>query len=198
MSVPLHAAILLAAGASARLGRPKALVVVDGEALVRRCARRLAETGPAALLVVTGDPQVGARIGAALDGIEHRRIACDDWRAGMGASLAAGLHAAGALPVDGALVCACDLQRLSTPRLRELLAAWRAAPMRPAACRYDGVLGVPAVLPRRGFALAAAVRGDRGARDWLRAQPEVSAVDAPELALDLDHAAQLPDCDERH
>jgi molybdenum cofactor cytidylyltransferase len=193
MSAPAHVAILLAAGASARLGWPKALVEIDGEPLIRRAARQLVATQPAALLVVTGEPLLGARIAAALAGIDTRRVACEDWATGMGASLASGLRAAGTLPVDGALVCPCDLLHLSAGRLVELLDAWRAAPARPAACRYDGVVGIPAVLPRAAFTSAAASGGDRGARDWLRAQAAVSVVDAPELALDLDHRGQARD-----
>jgi CTP:molybdopterin cytidylyltransferase MocA len=193
MTAPAHVAILLAAGASARLGRPKALVEIEGEPLIRRTARHLVATQPAALLVVTGEPLLGARIEAALVGIEFHPVVCADWATGMGASLASALRAAVALPVDGALVCPCDLLRLSVARLVELREAWRATPARPAACRYDGVVGVPAVLPREAFAAAAASGADRGARDWLRAQAAVSVVDAPELALDLDHPGQAPD-----
>lgn len=192
MNAPAHAALLLAAGASRRLGRPKALVTIDGEPLVRRTARHLLATRPVALLVVTGDPALGARIAAALDGLDAHCVACADWIEGMGASLRAGLAAAAAMPVAGALACPCDLPRLDVARLDALLAAWRADPARAAACRYDGLAGTPAVLPRAAWAALAAT-GDRGARDWLRAQHPLALVDAPELAFDLDRPGDLPD-----
>lgn len=191
MSAPAHAALLLAAGASRRLGQPKALVVVDGETLVRRSARMLRATRPLALLVVTGEPALGARIAAALAGLDACTVACADWEAGMGASLRAGLAAAAALPVEGVLACPCDLPRLDTVPLDALLAAWRTDPARAAACRYDGVAGTPALLPRAAWPAITAA-GDRGARDWLRAQPGLSLVDAPELALDVDRPQDLP------
>lgn len=190
MSAPAHAAILLAAGASRRLGRPKALVEVDGEPLVRRTARLLAGTRPLVLLVVTGERVLGARIGAALDGIDATRVDCDDWDAGMGASLRAGLAAAARWPIAAALVCPCDLPRLEAAHIEDLVAAWRADPARPAASRYAGVVGTPAILPRAAFD-AAAGAGDRGARAWLRRQPALSLVDAPDLAFDVDEPGDL-------
>lgn len=192
MNPPAHAAILLAAGASRRLGRPKALVEVDGEPLVRRTARLLAGTRPLVLLVVTGERALGARIGAALDGIDATRVDCDDWDAGMGASLRAGLAAAARWPVAAALVCPCDLPRLEAAPIDALVTAWRTDPARPAACRYAGVVGTPAIIPRAAFDLAATGAGDRGARAWLRTQPALSLVDAPDLAFDVDEPGDLP------
>lgn len=191
MNAPAHAALLLAAGASRRLGQPKALVAIDGEALVRRTARRLLSSRPHALLVVTGEPALGARIADALHGLDARCIECADWRDGMGATLRCGLEAAATLPVAGVLVCPCDLPRLWDAHLESLLAAWQADPSRGAACRYGGLVGAPAVLPRAAFAAIDAT-GDRGARDWLRAQAGLAVVDAPELALDLDLPRDLP------
>lgn len=192
MSAPALAAILLAAGASRRLGQPKALVEFDGEALVRRTARRLAAAAPQSLLVVTGDPALATRIMAALEGLDVREVRCAAWKDGMGASLRAGLAAAAGLPVDAALVCPCDLPRLEAPQVEALVAAWRADPARPAACRYAGVVGTPAIIPRAAFDAAAAEGGDHGARGWLRRQPVLSLVDAPGLAFDVDERGDLP------
>lgn len=191
MSAPAHAAVLLAAGASRRLGQPKALVEVDGEPLVRRTARHLAATAPHVLIVVTGEATLGERIDAALAGIPFTRVACPAWAQGMGASLRAGLDAAGAWPVAAALACPCDLPRLSNAHLDALLAAWRADPHRAAACRYEGIVGAPAILPRTAFDAITRL-DDRGARDWLRAQADVAQVDAPALAFDLDRPEDLP------
>ena len=55
MDKPVNlAAVLLAAGPSSRLGRSKQLVEIEGEALVRRTARRLTELDLCRVNVVTG------------------------------------------------------------------------------------------------------------------------------------------------
>ena len=191
MSEASHAAILLAAGASRRLGRPKALLDIDGEPLVRRSARALLATTPVELWVVTGDPGIGARIAAALEGLPVRCIPCADWDDGMAASLRTGVMAAAVAAIDGILACPVDLPQLTGARLRQLVDLWRSTPEHPAACRYGGLAGTPALLPRNAFPVLAALRGDRGARDWLRTRSNVTLLDAPELARDIDRPEDL-------
>ena len=88
------AGLLLAAGAGRRMGRPKALVELDGEPLVVRALRTLAEGGAAPVVVVLGAraDEVRAVLPAGV-----RRVEAPDWAEGMGASLRAGLAALEAL-----------------------------------------------------------------------------------------------------
>ncbi len=189
MPEPRHAAILLAAGASTRLGHPKQLVEVDGEPLLRRAARSLLATSPVALVVVLGHDAPAMR--AALVDVDARTVIAHDHAAGLSASLRAGLAA---LPDDvgGALVALTDQPALDAMHLAALCAAWRNDPSRAAASAYAGVLGVPALLPRRWFGELARLEGDVGARALLRARSaEVVAIDAPALAHDVDTPADL-------
>lgn len=189
MPEPRHGVVLLAAGASRRLGRPKQLVAIDGEALVRRAARLALATQPADAVVALGAES--AMVAAALTGLPVRALPVPDWARGMGASLRAGLDA---LSPDcaGALVLLCDQPALDAAHLHALVATWRAAPTRAAASAYAGVLGVPAVLPRAWFA-AIEADADRGARDLLRARSaETQAVPCAALAADLDTPDRLP------
>jgi CTP:molybdopterin cytidylyltransferase MocA len=79
------AGLLLAAGEGSRLGRPKALVEIDGVRLVDRGVRMLHEAGCTPIIVVTG----AARVDVAGAVVVHN----PDWRTGMGSSLRAGLSA---------------------------------------------------------------------------------------------------------
>ena len=188
MKMPRHALVLLAAGGSRRLGRPKQLLVLEDETLVLRAARLGLGTGPASALLVLG-AQADA-VQAATGGLPLQRVDCADWSAGLGASLRAGLSA---VPedCDGALVLLCDQPALDAAHLQALVAAWRIDPGRAAASAYAGVLGVPALLPRTWFDALSFV-GDRGARDLLRERADrVTAIAASALSEDIDHPADL-------
>ena len=63
---PKHGAIVLAAGASTRLGRAKQLVDIAGEPALRRVARAVLETWPRDAVVVLGHD--ADRIASALGG----------------------------------------------------------------------------------------------------------------------------------
>ena len=189
MAEPRHAAILLAAGASTRLGHPKQLVEIDGEPLLRRTAHALLATTPVVLLVALGHEADAMR--AVLAGVDARFVVASDHAQGLSASLRAGI-AALPLAVDGALVALTDQPALDAAHLVALCAAWRRAPARAVASAYAGVLGVPAMLPRGWFDEVGRLQGDIGARALLRARSgEVIAIEAPALALDLDTLADF-------
>jgi molybdenum cofactor cytidylyltransferase len=186
VSAPAHAIVLLAAGASRRLGEPKQLVTRDGEPLVRRMARLALTTEPSQAVVVVGHR--ADDVHATVADLAIGRVDCEDWSEGMGASLRAGI-AALRPGIDGALVVLCDQLALTSSHLLALRDTWRVQPQRAVATLADGVAGVPALLPRSWFADVAALHGDRGARDLLRSRgAAVSSIAAPELALDLDEA----------
>lgn len=191
MSAPRHGLLVLAAGASRRLGEPKQLLPFDGESLVRRSTRAGLATGPAqALLVLGAAPD---RVAAEVADLPVTPVPCPGWQQGLGASLATGLRALHG-DIAGALVLVCDQPALDAAHLQALVAAWRRDPARAAASAYAGVLGVPALLPRAWFDELAAGRDDRGARGLLRRHAaDVSAVPAPALARDLDTPAQRED-----
>ncbi|MBO9661652.1 nucleotidyltransferase family protein [Dokdonella sp.] len=186
-AAPRHGAILLAAGASRRLGRAKQLIEIDGEPLLRRAARALLATVPLDCVVVLGH---GAeRLHAALDGLPLRSVVAADHASGMSTSLRAGVAALDTR-CDGALIALTDQPALRSDHLLALCEAWRAQPRRAAASAYADVLGVPALLPRAWFDDLMRLRGDVGARELLRAR-DVVAVEAPSLAHDLDTSIDL-------
>jgi molybdenum cofactor cytidylyltransferase len=107
----------------------------------------------------------------------------------MATSLRAGL-AAVPRGAQAALVLLVDQPRVDAAALRHLVAAWLRRPGLPAAARYAGRMGVPAVLPRRYWRALRALDGDEGARFLLR-DARVTSVDMPEAALDVDTPADL-------
>jgi molybdenum cofactor cytidylyltransferase len=186
--VSRHGAVLLAAGASRRLGWPKQLVQVDGETLLRRSLRCVLATAPHDTVVVLG--HVAEELAAHIADLPARVVVSDAWQQGMGHSLRQGVAQLSA-ECTGVLVVLCDQPALDEAHLRALLQAWQGAPECAAASAYAQTVGVPALLPRDWLS-ALPLCGDRGAQDLLRARAaQVQRVENAALAHDVDLPADL-------
>ncbi len=185
------AGLLLAAGAGRRMGGPKALIELDGEALVRRGIRLLRAGGCDPVVVVVGARADDVR--PLCDGAQV--VEASGWASGMGASLQAGLaDLTGRVDPGGRAVQACVValvdQPLVTAVVVERLRAAHDKGAQAAVATYDGRPRNPVLLDRTtwpGVAVAAA--GDEGARTWLRDHPElVVQVDCTDVGSpdDLD------------
>jgi molybdenum cofactor cytidylyltransferase len=180
-------AVILAAGASRRMGRPKALLEVGGRPLVARAAEAALRAPVWPVVVVVG-AEAGL-IRAALARLPVLVIENPAWSEGMASSLRAGLATLRQFSrhLDGALVALCDQPAFSAEVIGRLIAAQRETGRTIAAARYDGRCGAPALFLREHFDALAALTGEEGARLLLNGEPSrVAAVDLPELAADLD------------
>ena len=187
---PRHAAIVLAAGASRRMGRSKQLIQINGTSLIRRAVLAALATTPTRVLVVVGAH--ADDVFAAVADLSVERVDCPDWEEGMAASLRAGFNALCDAEDEGAMLLLCDQPGLAESHLLALHTTWLSRPAGACASAYAGTIGVPALLPRAWFADVQALRGDCGARDLLRGRvDEVIAIDAPLLARDLDTPADF-------
>jgi nicotine blue oxidoreductase len=181
------AGVLLAAGQGSRLGRPKALVELDGQTLAERGANLLRAGGADPVLVVTG----AAPLELAGVHIVHN----EDWRSGMGSSLRAALRALHADGQVGAVVVAlADQPLVGTEAVSRLIAAYRGGAS-VAVAAYEGEPRNPVLIAREHWPEAsAAATGDRGARAFLRARPDlVSLVECGDTGSpdDIDTPADL-------
>lgn len=180
-------AVILAAGASVRLGRAKQLLEIDGQPLVARAARAALTAGAHPVVVVLGAN--AEQIRPALNGLNAIVALNPAWAEGMASSVRAGLQALGAADpsIDAVLLTVCDQPAFSAAVIQRLLGALQTSGRGIAAARYAGRNGVPALFRREHFFALAALKGDQGARALLNAHPdEVASVDLPDLALDLD------------
>lgn len=174
--------MVLAAGGSRRLGRPKQFVQRGGSSLLRAAVVRALETRAAGVVVVTGAH--AARAAEELHDLRVTVVRNRRWREGLASSLRAGLRRVPAFApsvvvttVDQWQVTASDLERLLHVRA-------------PVAAAYGGATGIPAVLPRAWRARALSLQGDAGAKR-LFAGTRHRTVDVPGAATDLDTRADL-------
>lgn len=187
------AALLLAAGGSSRLGRPKQLVEVDGMSLVRRAAESVLAVGCRPVIAVVGHRH--EEVVGQLDGLEIDTLHHPEWEAGMGTSLAEGARALQAidLHLSGVLVSVCDQPALTAIVLQRLIDAYDGTAGRCVGSAYAGRVGVPAIFAAELLPRLAERTGDRGARDLLVARPErLVTVSWEEGAFDLDRPQDLP------
>jgi molybdenum cofactor cytidylyltransferase len=173
-----HWCIVLAAGASRRLGRPKQLVQArDGVPLVVLACRRALATRPAGLVVVVGAR--GSQVSARLREFPATVVSNRKWRDGLASSLRVGVERVPSY-APSVLVLTVDQWAVTTADLRKLLRAGA-----PACAAYDGAIGVPALLPRCWRPEIRALRGDRGAGRLL-SRAGVEHVSMPSAGRDLD------------
>lgn len=175
------AAVVLAAGASTRLGEPKQLVKIGGETLLERAVRTAREAGCSPVVVVVGAsfPEVlgNSRLGDVVPVIN------DKWQNGIASSIVRGIRTIGvvATDIDGVVLMTCDQPAVTAEHLRALVAAGEVT-----ASAYAGRRGVPAYFPAAAFRGLLELRGDAGARELLRGAP---AVELAGGELDVDTAA---------
>jgi molybdenum cofactor cytidylyltransferase len=189
-------AIVLAAGASRRLGQPKQLLKHDGETLLARAIRLAGEAGAVPVLTVLGANCEIICASVAMD--QAIPVINEQWQKGIATSIQAGLKALDIVAPDatGALILGCDQPRLTAAHLRKLIETFAAqTELSIAASAYAGVLGIPAVFPRSAFTDLRALSGDKGARALLlQSLCPLIEVPFPGGEIDIDtpaHLAQL-------
>jgi molybdenum cofactor cytidylyltransferase len=172
-------ALILAAGASKRLGHPKQLIELTGETLLDRSIRIATEAGCEPIVVVLGAFEDMIRNQCRLQGTVI--VSHPDWEEGMGTSLAKGIRAFE--DVSGVVVMTCDMPAVTADHLCALAASGPVT-----ASSYAGRNGVPAYFPRDTFPQLSEMTGDLGARELLRS---AAAVNLPGGELDVDDAEDL-------
>jgi molybdenum cofactor cytidylyltransferase len=170
--LPTPPAIILAAGFSSRLGRPKALARVRSVSLLRRTLALVANSAPAQIVVVV--PRGAARYRVEARGFKVT-FAVNPRRAdGLSSSVRRGLAKVRYSPA--VLLLPVDLAVLRQGDLARLIRRWRTARRCVIASQVSGDGGsrrggVPLILPRWLYARAQAVAGDVGLREMIAALP---------------------------
>jgi molybdenum cofactor cytidylyltransferase len=191
---PNPAVLVLAAGFSSRLGRPKALARVRGVSLLRRTLLVISGTCAARIIVVL--PRAAARL--RIEGRGFRALfAVNERRAeGLSSSVRRGILRARYSPA--VLLVPVDLAALQRRDVIRLMSRWRGARRRVVARRLgeragSAQGGAPLILPRWLYPRALAVSGDVGLRKLVS---ELSAAQRELLnlssaALDVDTPQDL-------
>ena len=201
-------AIILAAGGSSRMGKPKQLLPYRGRPLIRHAVEQTLESACDCVFVVLGAN--ASRIAEALEkplpqgrgselSIEVRTeprasasdivILCmnDRWQEGMGTSVRTGVEAAISHQLDAVIIALGDQPLISPMVLNTLISIHKETGKPVVASRYAGVAGVPALFAKELFPELLQLPPSSGCKGLIEDHAsQCVLIDCPEGELDID------------
>ena len=184
--------ILLAAGASSRMGQPKQMLPWKGRTLIRHATETALATACRPILVVLGASAMMCQ--EEIKDLGISTIENPNWNEGMGTSVSAGIDSLLRLEsqIPAALFMVVDQPSLTHSHLESLRSEWEHTPSAIVATRYRTKGGTPAIFPKAYFDELRLCKGDQGARDIIRRVD--SKLLTPETPLfDLDTPERYSD-----
>jgi molybdenum cofactor cytidylyltransferase len=177
------AGVILAAGASRRMGEPKQLLPIDGRPLLEVAVIAACDAQLDDVVVVLGAH--ADEIGRGVAFGRARVVVNPDHEQGMSTSLRMGIASLGP-EITRAVVILGDQPDVTASLLDRLLEAQAASGLPAAALSFNGLLHPPMVLARAMWAGLDDLEGDVGLRAVVRGHPELVA------ALQADHPSGHP------
>jgi molybdenum cofactor cytidylyltransferase len=179
--------ILLAAGQSARLGKPKQLLKYKGKTLLEHSLQIANETQLKPIVTV-----LGANLDLlkeTIQPINTNIVINQQWSEGMASSIRCGMEEFIRISptIAGVIIMVCD-QPYVTPKLLTDLVEKHAHSSKPIiASIYNSNIGTPALFDKTIFALLLSLKGDSGAKKIMKSNPDwVETVDFPFGEIDID------------
>ena len=179
--------ILLAAGASSRMGSPKQLLSFHGKTLLQHALDVAIESGNQPIVVVLGSGAAAMQHNT--DFKTANIVVNKEWKEGMASSLRCGVATLLEInpSVEALILMVCD-QPFATPLLIEnLVRAHRESGKPIITCSYENTFGPPTLFGKIFFNALLQLNGDTGARAVINQHLEqVAIVPFPEGNLDID------------
>jgi molybdenum cofactor cytidylyltransferase len=187
---PRIGAVILGAGPSKRMGRPKLLLTYKGVPLLRRAVDAAVAAGCVETIVVLGADADQYR--ALLAETPAKAVTNEYFAEGMAGSIQVGIEALGD-DIDAAIIMLGDQPFIDADIIRRLIGTYRSSGKKIVVSRYGNVRGVPALFDRALFLELLVVSGDQGARTVIETYPgHVATVEIPpSRAEDVDTPEDL-------
>ena len=180
-------AVILAAGSSSRMGRPKQTLQFQGASLLKRATLAALDAMCRPVVVVTGaNAELSRR---ELDQFDVREAFNPDWETGMGSSVRTGIERLLSIDADvaAAILLLCDQPHVTSGVVSSLLAAHHTTGRPIIASAYGENFGVPAVFSRALFTELTQLAGSSGAKEIIkRHASETHFLPFPDGEVDVD------------
>ncbi|HKJ32145.1 MAG TPA: nucleotidyltransferase family protein [Balneolales bacterium] len=179
--------IILAAGASTRLDRPKQLLKFKDETLISRSINAGINAGCDPIIVVLGAHS--DQIKSEISNKKVQAILNPHWEEGIGSSIRTGISAMQKheAPVDNTIIMLCDQPMVDATLLCRLITKEKKTEKGMVACAYNDTIGVPVLYQQDYFSELLRLSGDEGAKKLLyQHREEVATIPFPGGAIDID------------
>ncbi len=179
--------IVLAAGASTRMGTPKQLLLYQGRSFVRHIAEVAIASVCHPVAVVLGAH--AQRIKPEISQLPVQVVENQQWAEGMSSSLRVGIEALNAMNpnLEAVAIALCDQPFVSSQTFNRIVEAYRCTGKPIIASEYAGTLGVPALFSPTLFSELMALKHTEGAKQIIiKHIHEVFSVPFAEGSIDID------------
>lgn len=182
--------IILAAGASKRLGRSKQTLQYKGDSLLKHAIKAAVDSGIGRTVVV-----IGANEKEICTSIENEPVAVvynGGYQEGLGSSIRSGLTYVLGLDEDceGVILMVCDQPHVEGSLLKALVDTKLRNNKPIIACAYSDTIGVPAYFDKMFFPELLDLKGEEGGKKILLMHKDaVVTVPFPAGEIDIDTAA---------
>lgn len=181
------AAIILAAGASTRMGTPKQLLPWQGRSFLRSITETAIGAHCHPIIVVLG--AYSAQIKPEVCNLVVQVVDNPEWQMGMGSSISKGIQAllSQNLVIDAAILLLCDQPLVSMHTIQQMQSIYEATHQPIVASAYEDTVGVPALFHAKFFPELANLQQSEGAKVVIqRHLASVVTFDFPQGAIDID------------
>ncbi len=168
--------ILLAAGSSSRMGKPKQLLPVNRTTLIRKSVLVAMSANFSPVVVVLGAHK--NKIYSSINDLPITIVENENWQEGMGTSVKAGMQKlqAGYPQTKAVILMLCDQPFVDIALLHSLVLEYQTSGKPVIASKYGETNGVPALFDRQFFAQLSSLQGDEGARKIIKKHAELVAT----------------------
>ena len=179
--------VILAAGASTRLGKPKQLLQYHGKTLLNHAVNEAINAKADAVVVI-----LGKNADLFKDEINNEKIRVvinKDWEEGMASSVRLGLDTLLKIRpyMDAVIFMVCDQPHVSSSILNELITTQQKTTRQIVTCNYGESIGPPALFHKKYFRELATLNGDVGAKNIIQQNMhDVATIQFPEGKIDID------------
>ncbi len=176
--------IILAAGESKRLGKPKQLLEFHGQTLISRTIETALRVNSNNVSVVLGAN--AEKIKKEIENFPVKICVNENWQNGMASSLKSGLENLDA-EIDAVIIMLGDQPLIEARHIKSLIDKFEQTRNPIIAAIYKNTNGVPALFTKKFFPELLQLEGDTGAKKLIQKFIDlVESVEMPEAAIDVD------------
>jgi molybdenum cofactor cytidylyltransferase len=186
--------LILAAGSSSRMGRPKQLLEFEGSTLLGHVTKMASKSNLGPVVIVLGANEKLIR--NSIDLQQLTSVTNENWQEGIASSIVLGISFIKEKypEVDGVIIAVGDQPHISEDQLHQLLEAQNTTRLPIAACSYTGVIGTPALFHQSVFPELMTLKGDIGAKKIIENRiQDVVTINFDQGIIDIDTEKEYQD-----